>query len=105
MTVEDQRVAHYGMGDTVGRFLVFFHADTVMVCSHDPDWMQHTMNAIVVLFRRYGLVANVTKSRTMICQPGTLREGGVGGVRGAEVHGGGELVPGETPEADLMSRV
>ena len=46
-----------------------------MVGSHDPYWLQHAMNVRVGLFRRYGLAANVSKSLTMICQPGALRAG------------------------------
>ena len=46
-----------------------------MFGSRDPDWLQHTMNVLVGLFRRYGLAANVAKSQTMTCQPGALRAG------------------------------
>ena len=75
ITVEDQRVAHDGLGDTVWRCLRVFYANDSMVGSHDPECLQHAMNVLVGLFRRYGLAANVTKSRTMTCQPGTLRPG------------------------------
>ena len=46
-----------------------------MVRSRDQDCLQHAMNDLVSLFRSYGLVSNVTKSRTMTCQPGALRAG------------------------------
>ena len=44
-----------------------------MVGSHDSYWLQHAMNFLVKLFRRYGLAANVSKSRTITCQPGLFR--------------------------------
>ena len=46
-----------------------------MVGTHDSYWVQHAMNVLVGLFRRYGLAANVSKSRTMTCQPSVLRAG------------------------------
>ena len=75
MTVEDQRVAHDGMGDTVGRCLGFFYDDDDMVGSRKSDWLQHKMNVMVGLFRRYGLAANVPKSQKMTRQSGALRAG------------------------------
>ena len=75
LTVEDQRVAHDGLVETVERSLGVFCADDGMVGSHGLDWLQHTMKILVGLFRRYGLASNVAKSRTMTCQPGALRAG------------------------------
>ena len=37
MIVEDQRVAHDGLGETVGRCLGVFYADDGMVCSCDLE--------------------------------------------------------------------
>ena len=37
MTVEDQRVAHDGLEETVGRCLGVFYADDDMVGSQEPD--------------------------------------------------------------------
>ena len=75
MIVEYQRVAHDRLGDTVGRCLGVFYANYGMDGSRDSEWPQHAMNVLVGLFRRYGLAANVPKSRTMTCQPGALRAG------------------------------
>ena len=75
MTVEDQRVAHDGLGETVERCLGVFYSEDDMVGSRGADWMQHSMNVLVGLFRIYGLAANVANSRTMTCQPGALRSG------------------------------
>ena len=75
MTVEYQSLTHDGLGETLGRCLGVFYAYYVMVGSRDSGWLHQEMNVLVGLFIRYGLVANVAKSRTMICQPGALRSG------------------------------
>ena len=73
ITVEYQRVSHDGQGDTFGQFLGVLYANNGMVGSHESYWIQQTMNVLISLFRRYGLASNVTKSRTMTCQPGALQ--------------------------------
>ena len=75
MTVEDQRVANYRLGDTVGQCLGVFYDNDGMVGSLDSDWLQHNMNVLFGLFRRYVLDANVANSNTITCQPGTLQAG------------------------------
>ena len=75
MTVEDQMVDHERLEETVGKCLGIFYADDGMVGSRDPDWMQHSMNVLVGLIQRYGLVSNINKSRAMMCQPVILRSG------------------------------
>ena len=72
MRVEDQRVAHDSMVETVGRCLGVFYDNNGMVGSRNPKWLHHAMNVLVGLFRRYGLAANVAKSHTMTCQPDAL---------------------------------
>ena len=75
MMVEDQRVAHEGLGETVGQCLGVFYANYGMVGSRDSDWLKHAMKFLVGLFRRYGLAANAAKSCTMIFQTGSLWAG------------------------------
>ena len=75
MTVEYQRVAHHGLGDTLGGCLGVFYSKDCMVGSSNSDWLQHEMNVLVGLFIRYGLAANVAKSSTMTCHPGALYVG------------------------------
>ena len=60
------------MGIAVGRLLVLFYANNKMVVFQDPEWLQGTLNVIIDLFHRYGLVANIAKSKAMKFQPGTL---------------------------------
>ena len=52
-----------------------FYANNGMFDSRDSEWIQHVMDVLVVLFRRYGLAENVTQSRKITCQPGALRAG------------------------------
>ena len=75
MTVEGQRVAHDGLVETIGRCLGAFYANNSMVGSRGLDCQQHAMNVLVILFRRYCLVANVANLLTMRCQPEQLRTG------------------------------
>ena len=75
MAVEDHRVAHDGLVETVGRCLGVFYDNYGMVGSRDPDWLQHTTNVPFELFRRYILEANVSNSRTMTYQYRVLRAG------------------------------
>ena len=72
ITVEDQRVYHDVLGDTVGRCLGVFYADNSMVGTRDLEWLKYAMNFLVGLFIRYGLSTNVSKSHTMTCQPSAL---------------------------------
>ena len=72
LTLEDQRVAHDGMGEAVRRCLELFYANYTVVSYIDSEWLHHKMNILVGLFRRYGITANVSKSLTMTCQPGAL---------------------------------
>ena len=75
MTVEEQLVVHEGLGLAVGRCMVLFYADDRVVGSRDPERLQGEMNVLIVLFRRYGLVANYAKSKAIPCQLGILRFG------------------------------
>ena len=75
MTVEYQRVAHYGLVEAVRKCVGVFYANDSMVVSRDPDWMNHLMNVLVSLFQQYGLAYNVAKSCSMTCQPGVMRLG------------------------------
>ena len=61
------------LGETIGRCLGVFYANNGMVISRNSDWLQHKMNVLVGIFRRYGLAANIAKSCTTTCQPGALQ--------------------------------
>ena len=40
-----------------------------MVVSSDPVWLQGSFNALVAIFDRVGLLANVRKLVSMVCHP------------------------------------
>ena len=69
MPVEDKRVDQNGMVEDGRRFLGVFYVNDGIVGSREYIWLHHSMNALVGLFHRYVLIANVAKSRTMTCQP------------------------------------
>ena len=67
--VEDQTVAQEVLELNLGRWLVGFFAGDGMIGTKDSEWLQNALNVLIVVFRRYGLAANVAKSQTMMCQP------------------------------------
>ena len=46
-----------------------FYADDGMVVSSDPAWLQGAFNALIAIFHRVGLLANVGKTVSMVCHP------------------------------------
>ena len=96
-------VTHDNLGDTFGRWVVLSNDDG-MVGSREPDWLQYTINVLVRLFRRYSMADSVAKSRTMTCQPGSLRAGILEEAMVLKCTGV-RLVPGETLESDSMPGV
>ena len=72
MTVEDQRVAHDGMGVAVRKCLGIFYSDDGIVVYQDPECLQGALNVLVNLFRQYRLVMNVAKSKAMTFHLGAL---------------------------------
>ena len=102
MMVEYQRVYHDGLGDTVRRCLGVFYAENCMVGSRNSDWLQHVMNVLARIFRRYGVAASVAKSRTMTCQTGALQAGMLEEAMALKCMGVGDSYPSETLKADTM---
>ena len=43
------------------------HAWDSLIGAWDSEWLQNTLNVIIVLFRRYNPVANVVNFLTMTC--------------------------------------
>ena len=75
MMVEDELVAHDGLGLAVVRCMGMFYADDGLIGSWDPEWLQRYLKVLIDLFKWYGLVANVAKSKAMTCQPGDIWSG------------------------------
>ena len=51
------------------------YADDVILGSQDQEWLQGTLKLLIILLRWIGLSDNVTKSKSMTCQPGETRSG------------------------------
>ena len=68
MTVEDELVAHDGLGLMMGQCIGMFYANDGLVWSREQKWLRGYLNMPIGLFRRYGLVANIAKSKSMTCQ-------------------------------------
>ena len=83
----------------------FFYANNGMFGSHESDWLHHTMNVLVGLFRRYGVAANVANVTHNDIPARHFMGGDVGGGHGAEVHRGVRLIPSETMKTDTMPGV
>ena len=91
MTVEDQAVAHKGLGINVGRCLGLFNANYGMIEASDSEWLHNKINFLIGLFWRYGLVENVAKLLTMTFQPRAIRPGMSKEAVGRRCTGVGEL--------------
>ena len=50
MTVEDQLVAHVGLGFLVRRCMGIFYAYDGMVGLQDPEWLKGKLNVLIGLF-------------------------------------------------------
>ena len=75
LTVEDKLVSHEGLVLAVGRCLGLFYIENGMVVLWYQEWIQRTLNMLIGLFLRYGLMANVAESKSMTCQPGEIWSG------------------------------
>ena len=72
MKVEDNSIIHNGLVHALGRSLGVFYAVDGLIWSQDPEWFQGVLNRFIGLFLRIFLMANVTKYKTMACQPGAI---------------------------------
>ena len=63
--VEDQLVAQEVLGLAVGMCMGLLYADSGMVGSRYPEWIQGALNMLISLFRWYGLVVNLENSKAM----------------------------------------
>ena len=75
MTVEDDVVIFKGLVHAVGRSMGVLYADNGLLGSRGLEWLQGDPNVRFGLFRQIGLMANIAKSKTMMCQQGMIRSG------------------------------
>ena len=66
--VEEKLVAHDGLGLMMGQCIGMFYANDGLVWSREQKWLRGSLNMPIGLFRRYGLVANIAKYKSMTCQ-------------------------------------
>ena len=64
-----------GLGLLLGHCLGLFCINDDMVGLQNMECIQCDLNIIIGLFRRYGLVANVSKSNSITCHPGEIQSG------------------------------
>ena len=91
MMVEDKLVACDGMGLGTGRFVGMFYTDDVLVGLWDPEWLQVSLNVLIGILRWYRLVANIAKSKSMMCHPGEICYGLSEEAVSQRVTGGGNV--------------
>ena len=75
ITIEDKSSTHELLGMEVGWCIGVCYEDYGMTVSRNQEWLQGTIDVIIVLFRRVGLMANIEKPNTMTYQPGAIRMG------------------------------
>ncbi len=71
-----RKVAGLGIGaksELVRTFLALFYADNGYLASRDPDLLQESINTMVNLSERVGLLCNTTKTQAMVCILGKIR--------------------------------
>ena len=73
MTVEDDTFIHNKLGHAVGHIFGVFYAYNGLLGSRDPGWIQGTINFLIGLLRRIGLIANIVRSKMMTCHPGVIQ--------------------------------
>ena len=52
-----------------------FYAENGLIGPLYPEWLLRTLNVLIGLFLQIGLMANIAKSKTMMCQTGTIKLG------------------------------
>ena len=72
MAVEYKAVIQNGLGHAVGQILGVFYADDGLLVSRYPEWLQGALNGLIRMFCQIGLVANISKSKTMACHLGEI---------------------------------
>ena len=56
------------------RSMGVFYTNDGLIGLQDLDWIQGSINVLIGIFRRVGLMANVAKSNMMTSHPGEFRE-------------------------------
>ena len=62
-----------GLRHNVQARQVLFYADDGLVGSTSADWLQQAFDELIAIFDRVGLRTNPTKTKVMVCVPGSIR--------------------------------
>ena len=61
-----------GSGYTVADKMTLFYAYYGLIESTNPLWLQWGFYIIIGLFEQFGIINNMEKMVTMVCQPGPI---------------------------------
>ena len=75
LALEDESNIHEVLGMWLVHCMGLFYSADLVIGYRDPKWFQGGTNVLVELFRRVGLMANVSKSNTMTFHPGAICTG------------------------------
>ena len=67
MTLEENLFAQDGLVIEVRKSMEVFHSHDGLVVSWEPECIQGYLNVLIGLFWWYGMVAKVSKSKSMTC--------------------------------------
>ena len=65
--------AQKGLGKKCSEFLAEFYADDGIIANREPERLQQSLDALVALFERVGLITNTEKTKAMTMIPGKIR--------------------------------
>ena len=60
-------------GEKCLEFLAEFYADDGIITNREPERLHHSLDALVALFERVGLITNMEKTKDMAMIPGKIR--------------------------------
>ena len=66
----DNEAGPDGFGNTVADKMKLFYAYYGLIDSINPVWMQWVFGILIGLFECFGIITNMEKMVTMVCQPG-----------------------------------
>ena len=73
MIVEDDVVICDGMGHAIGRSTRVFYTYNGIIGSQEQEWIHGACKILIGLFHHIFLMTNITKSKNMTCQLGTIQ--------------------------------
>ena len=68
----DNEAGPDGFGYTVADKMTLFYAYYGIIDSTNMVWLQWVFDILIGLLERFGIITNMEKMATMVCQPGTI---------------------------------